>query len=79
MLSLDFVHEKKVLLFYCGCGSGKTDAMTALGIMACNADLKVKFFSVSQLVMLMKKAHHEGTLEKFLASMERFDLLCLDA
>ncbi|MDC7247202.1 MAG: IS21-like element helper ATPase IstB [Sphaerochaetaceae bacterium] len=78
MLSIDFIHEKKVLLFYGGCGSGKTHAMTALGVMACNADLKVKFFTVSQLVMLMKKAHHEGTLEKFLASMERFDLLCLD-
>lgn len=78
MLSLDFIQEKKVLLFYGGCGSGKTHALTALGIMACNADFKVKFFTVSQLVLLMKKAHHEGTLEKFMTSMERLDLLCLD-
>ena len=78
MLTLDFIHEKKVLLFYGGCGSGKTHAMTALGIMACNVDLKVKFFTVSQLVSLMKRANHEGTLEKFMAALERLDLLCLD-
>lgn len=78
MLTLQFIKEHKVLLFYGGCGSGKTHAMTALGVMACNADYKVKFFTVSQLVMLMKKAKYEGTLDKFTAQLEKQDLLCLD-
>ena len=78
MLSLDFITEKKVILFYGGCGSGKTHAMTALGMLACNADYRVKFYTVSQLVMLMKKANQEGTLDKLIASIDRQDLLCLD-
>jgi DNA replication protein DnaC len=78
MISLDFIEEKKVLLFYGGCGSGKTHAMIALGMLACNADFKVKFFTVSQLVMLMKKAKHEGTLDRLFISLEKQDLLCLD-
>jgi DNA replication protein DnaC len=78
MISLDFIDEKKVLLFYGGCGSGKTHAMIALGMLACNADFKVKFYTVSQLVMLMKKAKHEGTLDRLFISLEKQDLLCLD-
>jgi DNA replication protein DnaC len=30
MLSLDFIKEHRTLVFYGGCGSGKTHAMTAL-------------------------------------------------
>ena len=46
MLSLDFIDQHKTLVFFGGCGSGKTHAMTALGIKACNSDYKVKFFII---------------------------------
>jgi DNA replication protein DnaC len=78
MLSLDFIRNKEVLLMFGICGSGKTHALIALGIMACNQDFKVKFFTVSQLVMQLKKAKLEGTLEKFYKILEKQDLLCLD-
>lgn len=78
MLSLQFIEQKKVLLFFGGCGSGKTHALTALGMLACNHDYKVKFYTVSQLVMLMKKSKYEGTLDKLIAQLEKQDLLCLD-
>jgi DNA replication protein DnaC len=78
MLTLQFIERHNVLLFFGGCGSGKTHAMTALGVMACNSDYTVKFFTVSQLAMIMKKAKYEGTLEKFIAQLAKQDLLCLD-
>jgi len=78
MLSLDFIRNKEVLLMFGICGSGKTHALTALGLMACNQDFKVKFYTVSQLVMLLKKAKLEGTLDRLYKILEKQDLLCLD-
>ncbi|MFA5544676.1 MAG: ATP-binding protein [Sphaerochaetaceae bacterium] len=52
--------------------------MTALGLMACNKDYKVKFFTVSQLVLLLKKALYDGTLENFLSILRAQDVLLLD-
>jgi DNA replication protein DnaC len=78
MLSLDFIREKKALVFYGGCGSGKTHAMTALGITACSSDYKVRFFTLSSLVMLLRNAKKSGTLEKTYRVLRNADLLCLD-
>lgn len=78
MLSLEFIREKKVLVWYGGCGSGKTHAMTALGVMACNHDYKVLFTTVGQLVSRLSEARFDGTLEKMFAELVHLDLLCLD-
>jgi DNA replication protein DnaC len=78
MLTLDFIRNKEVLLYYGVCGSGKTHAMIALGIQACNRDFKVKFYTVSQLVMKLKNARKEGTLDKLYKLIEKQDLICLD-
>lgn len=78
MLSLQFVSSKEVILYYGGCGSGKSHMMTALGILACNNDYRVKFYTVSQLVILLKKAKEENNLDKIYTMLEKQDLLCLD-
>jgi len=78
MLSLEFIRNKEVILFYGSCGSGKTHAMTALGIKACNSDYKVKFYTVSQLIMKLKTARKEGMLEKLYKTLDKQDLICLD-
>ena len=78
MLSLNFIGEHKALVWYGGCGTGKTHGMVALGIMACHRDYKVKFFTVSQLVLLLKKAHYDGSLERTLAMLSSQDVLLLD-
>jgi len=78
MLSLRFIGEHKTLVWYGSCGTGKTHATIALGILACNNDFKVKFFTVSQLVLLLKKAHYDGSLEKVLHLLSHQDLLILD-
>lgn len=78
MLTLQFIDDRKSLVWFGGCGTGKTHAMTALGLMACNKDYKVKFFTVSQLVLLLKKALYDGTLETFLSILRAQDVLLLD-
>lgn len=78
MLSLQFIPQKKVLVWYGGCGSGKTHAMIALGVLACNHDYKVKFTTVGQLVSRLSEARYDGTLEKLFAELSHLDLLCLD-
>ena len=78
MMSLNFIEEHKALVWYGGCGTGKTHGMTALGVMACQRDYKVKFFTVSQLVLLLKKSFYDGSLEKVLAMLNSQDVLLLD-
>lgn len=78
MLTLDFVKDKKSLVFFGGCGTGKTHLMTALGLKACNNDYKVKFFTLSELVMHLKIAKENGSLDKFLKLLKNQDLLCID-
>jgi DNA replication protein DnaC len=78
MLSLDFIKKKHTIVFYGGCGSGKTHATTALGINACNMDYKVKFFTLTSLVMHLKNAKNNGTLERAYKTLMNCDLICID-
>lgn len=78
MLSLDFIREKKTLVFFGGCGSGKTHAMTAIGAKACGEDFRVRFFTLTSLVMMLRNAGNGGTLEHVYKTLQSADLLCLD-
>ena len=78
MLSLDFIEKKHTIVFFGGCGSGKTHATTALGIEACNRDYKVKFFTLTSLVMRLKNAKNNGTLERAYKNLMNCNLICID-
>lgn len=78
LLSLDFIVEKRSLVFYGVCGSGKTHLAMALGYKACMQGLKVRFMTVSHLVFRLEGARAEGRLERLLADLKALDLLVLD-
>lgn len=78
MLALDFIRDRHTIVFYGGCGSGKTHVTTALGISACNMDYKVKFFTLTSLVMYLKNAKNSGTLERSYKTLMNYDLICID-
>ena len=78
MLELDFMNRKETLVFYGVCGSGKTFLATELGLRACRKGLKVKFLTLSDLAVQLSKAVTNGTVEKTLAAISRFDLLIID-
>ena len=78
MLSLDFIADRKTIVFYGGCGSGKTHAMTALGLSACSRGYRTRFTTVSQLLTRLSEAKMNGCLEKMFEDIGKDDLLLLD-
>ncbi|AEV30214.1 DNA replication protein [Sphaerochaeta pleomorpha str. Grapes] len=78
LLSLRFIPEKKTLVFFGACGTGKTMLATCLGIDACMQGYKVKFTTVSQMVLRLVEAKQEDRLERYLNDLKKLDCLILD-
>ena len=76
--SLSFVKEKKNLVLYGAVGLGKTHMAIAVGVNACKQGYKVKFYTVTGLVLELLEAKQNNTLEKLLKNLRSLDLLILD-
>jgi len=73
-----FIPKKKNLVLYGPVGTGKTHMAIALGLLACELGLLVKFYSVTSLVLKLGEAWKNGTLEKLVRELQNLDLLILD-
>ncbi|MDA3951383.1 MAG: IS21-like element helper ATPase IstB [Spirochaeta sp.] len=78
LVSCRFIAEKKNLVLYGGVGTGKTHMSLALGIMACEMSLKVRFYTVTELVLKLSDAYRTGTMERLVRDLKQLDLLILD-
>jgi DNA replication protein DnaC len=78
LLSCRFIAEKKNLVLYGGVGTGKTHMSLALGITACEIGLKVRFYTVTELVLKLSETYRNGTLERLVRDLKQLDLLILD-
>jgi len=78
LLSDEFIQEKKNLVLYGGVGTGKTHMSIALGVLACERNRKVRFHTVTELVLKLSDAHRNGTLERLVRELKQLDLLILD-
>lgn len=78
LAQLNFIEEKQNLIHFGPVGTGKTHLAIALGLMACQKNYRVRFYTVTKLVLLLGEAHRNGTLEKTIDSLQRLDLLLLD-
>lgn len=76
--NLEFVPGQKNLVFYGPVGVGKTHMAIAAGVKACNMGYKTKFYTVTELVLMLSEAHKNGTLERILRELRSLDLLILD-
>ncbi len=76
--SCEFIGERKNLVFYGQVGTGKTHLATALGTRACEMGMRVRFFTVTELVLRMVEARKAGTLERLVKELKATDLICLD-
>jgi len=74
----DFVEKKENLILYGPVGTGKTHMATAIGVAACSAGRKVKFFRTASLVNHLGEAKARGELKRFLKQIEKTDLLICD-
>lgn len=78
IINAEFVSKKENLILYGQVGTGKTHMAIATGISACNHNLRVKFFRTAALVNELVDAKKNGTLRKFMKSLEKCDLLICD-
>jgi len=59
-------------------GSGKTHIATALGLAACRAGRRVRFFTAASLVTRLEEAQQKYQLERFLSQLDKTALLIVD-
>lgn len=74
-----FIERKENLILYGGVGVGKTLLASLCGWNAIHqAQRKVRFYTVAQLVNQLLEANSKGTLGKLYKQIESLDLLILD-
>jgi DNA replication protein DnaC len=73
-----FIREKKNLLLYGPVGTGKTHLAIAVGVNACEAGIRTRFFTAAELVVRLSEAYSGGTLEKVLKGILKAELLIID-
>lgn len=76
--NLSFLERAEPLLLVGNPGLGKTHVATALGLAACRAGHKVRFFNTAQLVDDLALAQEEHRLQKVIASLLKHKLVILD-
>jgi DNA replication protein DnaC len=78
IMGVEFINKKENLILYGPVGTGKTHMAIATGICACNKSIRVKFFRTAALVNELVDAKKNGTLRRFMKSLEKCDLLICD-
>ena len=76
--NVSFVPEKVNLVLYGPVGVGKTHLAIAAGINACMRGYRVRFFTVTELVLKLAEARKNGALERLRNELNNLDLLILD-
>ena len=76
--SCQFIEEKRNLILFGNVGTGKTHLATALGVEACKKGFQVRFFRTTALVNQLLAAKKGGTLQKYLKTLEKADLIICD-
>ena len=78
LASLSFVEMAENLVLYGPSGRGKTHLAIALGIIAANKSIPVRFYTAADLVYALSTAHRTNTLEKVYAQIERARMVVID-
>lgn len=76
--SLDFIREKKNIIMYGRTGTGKTMLSIALGLLACQKGIPVKFYRTAALVNHLSEAKTSGTLGALLKKLDKASAVILD-
>lgn len=74
----EWVGQHENVLLVGNAGTGKTHLGIALGIAACRAGKRVRFYTAASLVNELIAAPHEGSLHRLQRTWRRWDLVVLD-
>jgi DNA replication protein DnaC len=78
LFDCEFVAKHGCAVFVGGTGTGKSHLVSALGYLACEKGIKVRFSRVIDMINVLTTAQINGTLEKKLREYVRPELLLLD-
>ena len=76
--SPEFVDRAEELVLHGDVGCGKTHLAIAIGVLACQRMIPVRFLAASSLVMRLRKAKDDNRLDAELKSMGRAGLVIID-
>jgi DNA replication protein DnaC len=76
--TLEWVHRRENLVLCGPSGTGKTFLLEALGQQAVEAGLKVAWFTLEDLGMLLRRHRADDTVSKAIARVLRADLVAVD-
>jgi DNA replication protein DnaC len=74
----DWIGQAMNTIFVGQPGTGKTHLATALGLAACRAGWRVRFYTAAALVNRLEEAQKQYQLERLLHQLDRTDLLICD-
>jgi len=78
LTDVTFIPHRENLVLYGNVGAGKTHLAIAIGIAACAAGFRTRFWRTATLVNALTEAKRQGTLSHFMRQFERLDLLICD-
>ena len=78
LASLEFIDRAEDLVLYGDVGCGKTHLAIAIGTLACQQGIPVRFFTASGLIMRLRKAKADNRLDQELKAIGKADLLVID-
>jgi len=74
----EWIGEHANCCFVGSVGTGKTHLAIALGLAACQLGKRVRFFTAANLVTRLEEAQKQYQLDRFLAQLDKTDLLICD-
>ena len=78
LMRLDFVNDKENVVLIANSGRGKTHLAIGLGMAACQADKRVLFTNIPNLVIELKEAMSRNTMTTFKKKFLKYELVILD-
>jgi DNA replication protein DnaC len=78
IMNVTFVPKKENLILYGNVGAGKTHLAIAIGIAACDAGFRTRFWRTATLVNALTEAKKQRNLSQFMKQFEKLDLLICD-
>jgi DNA replication protein DnaC len=78
LLGTTFIPRRENLIMYGNVGAGKTHLAIAIGVAACDAGFKTRFWRTATLVNALTEAKKQGILSRLMKQFEKLDLLICD-
>jgi DNA replication protein DnaC len=78
LLGATFIPRRENLILYGNVGAGKTHLAIAIGVAACDAGFRTRYWRTPTLVNALTEAKKQGVLSRFMKQFDKLDLLICD-